>query len=128
MTSADILIRISNLKDEVESRTKEIESLEKELKEIGRKEAEKIMREKRERANKIASFIKHNYSRTVIVEVTLPEITEDGEYLGEKAVRHILKKGEYDLYRNDKNEWCICKEYEFCYLLEYVDNIYIAFE
>lgn len=127
MTSEEILIKISNLKDEVESKIKEIESLNKQLKKNAEREARRMMRERRRRANKMADFIRHNSSRTIIAEISWPEF--DGEeYLGEMTKHHILKKGEYDYYRDSNNNWCLVKEGEFSALLECVDNIYVAFE
>lgn len=127
MTSADILVKISNLKDEVESKQKEIESLEEELREIGKREAARIVRKQKERAERMAKFIKHNSSRTIVVEMTKPAFNEEAEYLGEEPVLFTIKPGDYKLVKSD-NGWYIEQPGVFAGSLEFIDNIHILFE
>lgn len=128
MTSAEILIKISHLKDEVDSKTKEMESLKEELKRINRKEAMKAMLEGNKRADRMAKFIKHNSNRTIIAEYTVPKLTEEGDYIGEETIRRILKPNEYKLIKSNGGNWVIGKERAFSCLLECLDNIYVKFD
>lgn len=127
MTTPEILIKISNLKNEVKSKTKEIESLKKQLKKNSEREARIIERERKKRADKMADFIKQNSSRTIIVKCIMPEYNGE-EYLGEEDAEYICKPGEYTLFKSGIGNWAITKPKEFSMLLECVDNIYIAFE
>lgn len=127
MKSEEILIRISNLKDEVESRTKEIESLERQLKKNNEREVRVLKRKTRRKAEKLARFIKHNSNRTLIVELDWPEIDDEGNIQYNKA-HYICKPGEYNLYKTSKGNIVIEKSNVFWSLLECIDNIYVAFE
>lgn len=125
--SEEILCKIASLKDSIEASEKEVETLKKELKRISQNEAERMMRERKRRANRMAYFINHNSSRTIVVKCTMPEFN-GGEYLGETDKEFICKPGEYNLFKSQTDDWVIEKPNEFGMLLECVDNIYVEFE
>lgn len=123
MTSADILARISTLKGEIESREKEIDSLKEELKEIGRDEVRKM----KERAEKMASFIKRNISREIVIMFTTTAISDDDNLVEEKQT-HTIAPNTCRVYKTLLGDWVLRVPDRFVVPLTEIEKLHVIFK
>lgn len=123
MTSADILVRISTLKGEIESRQKEIDFLKEELKEIGRDKIRKM----KERAEKMASFIKRNQSREIVIKFTTIATSDDEETIEEKQT-HTIAPNTCRVYKTPLGDWVLRVPNRFVIPLTEIEELHVIFK